>query len=213
MTRSLTKEQFTPFEDPEREFHLSRKLFKTLSLDESSSPEFDLSFDLKENFKGEIAEMMTKTIEECARPEELRNNTFNGSNHEDANEHTEKFLEIVDLFYILEITQDQIMLQDLPIPLTGAVNRWLKNEPSAKKMEEINNFQQEPNETLYRAWERFKELLMRCPQCYLMDMQEVILFYNGLEVPTRQILDSKGAIPTMTAANAKIAIQEMAEHS
>ncbi|GKF65817.1 hypothetical protein Tco_0192334 [Tanacetum coccineum] len=44
-------------------------------------------------------------------------------------------------------------------------------------------------------------------------MQEVILFYNGLEVPTRQILDSKGAIPTMTSANAKIAIQEMAEHS
>ncbi|GKE15208.1 putative reverse transcriptase domain-containing protein, partial [Tanacetum coccineum] len=31
--------------------------------------------------------------------------------------------------------------------------------------------------------------------------------------PTRQILDSKGAIPTMTAADAKVAIQEMAEHS
>ncbi|GJU93690.1 hypothetical protein Tco_1318446 [Tanacetum coccineum] len=80
-------------------------------------------------------------------------------------------------------------------------------------MEEINNFQQELNETLYRAWEIFKELLMRCPQHYLTELQEVILFYNGLEVPTRQILDSKGAIPTMTAANAKIAIQEMAEHS
>nr|GEY46914.1 hypothetical protein [Tanacetum cinerariifolium] len=35
-------------------------------------------------------------------------------------------------------------------------------------------------------------------------MQEVILFYNGLEVLTRQILDSKGAIPTKTAADAKI---------
>nr|GEU62107.1 hypothetical protein [Tanacetum cinerariifolium] len=44
-------------------------------------------------------------------------------------------------------------------------------------------------------------------------MQEVILFYNGLEVPTRQILDSKGVIPSRTAANANIAIQEMAEHS
>ncbi|GJV92024.1 retrovirus-related pol polyprotein from transposon TNT 1-94 [Tanacetum coccineum] len=44
-------------------------------------------------------------------------------------------------------------------------------------------------------------------------MQKVILFYNGLEVPTRQILDSKGAIPTMTSTNAKIAIQEMVEHS
>ncbi|GJX51811.1 hypothetical protein Tco_0278656 [Tanacetum coccineum] len=42
---------------------------------------------------------------------------------------------------------------------------------------------------------------------------EVILFYNGLEVPTRQILDSKGVIPTKTAADAKTTIQEMAEYS
>ncbi|GJR51868.1 hypothetical protein Tco_1402389 [Tanacetum coccineum] len=128
------------------------------------------------------------------------------------------------------------MLRAFPISLTRAVSRWLRNEPSgsvlnwetlkkkflnkyyppartAKKMEEIINFQQEPNETLYRAWERFKELLIRCPQHYLMEIQEVILFYNGLEVHTRQIIDSNGAIPTMTAANAKIAIQEMAEHS
>ncbi|GJY00283.1 pyruvate dehydrogenase (acetyl-transferring) kinase, mitochondrial [Tanacetum coccineum] len=58
-------------------------------------------------------------------------------------------------------------------------------------MEEINKFQQEPDETLYQAWERFKELLMKCPQHYLTEMQEVILFYNGLDVPTRQILNSR----------------------
>ncbi|GKA34864.1 retrovirus-related pol polyprotein from transposon TNT 1-94 [Tanacetum coccineum] len=44
-------------------------------------------------------------------------------------------------------------------------------------------------------------------------MQEVILFYNGLEVPTRKILDSKGVIPSKTVADAKVAIQEMAEYS
>ncbi|GKB38310.1 pyruvate dehydrogenase (acetyl-transferring) kinase, mitochondrial [Tanacetum coccineum] len=76
-------------------------------------------------------------------------------------------------------------------------------------MEEINNFQQEPDETLYQAWERFKELLMKCPQHYLTEMQEVILFYNGLDVPTRQILDSRGVVPTKIAANAKKDIQEM----
>ncbi|GJS00934.1 hypothetical protein Tco_0317442 [Tanacetum coccineum] len=80
-------------------------------------------------------------------------------------------------------------------------------------MEEINNFQQEPDESLFRAWERFKELLMKCPQHYLTDMQEVILFYNGLDVPTRHTLDSKGAIPSETAADAKITIQEMVEYS
>ncbi|GJT46905.1 hypothetical protein Tco_0955620 [Tanacetum coccineum] len=44
-------------------------------------------------------------------------------------------------------------------------------------------------------------------------MQEVILFYNGLGIPTRQILDSRGAIPSKTAADAKVAIQEMVEYS
>ncbi|GKE06649.1 hypothetical protein Tco_1398667, partial [Tanacetum coccineum] len=167
---------------------------------------------------------------------DLRDNTFSGSDHEDANEHIEKVLEIVDLFHIPNITQDQVMLRAFPMSLTGAASRWLRNKPSgsittwedlktkflskycppartAKKMEEINNFQQEPDETLYQAWERFKELLMKCPQHYLTEMQEVILFYNGLEVPTRQILDSKGAIPSKTAADAKVAIQEMAEYS
>ncbi|GJQ98329.1 hypothetical protein Tco_0009468 [Tanacetum coccineum] len=80
-------------------------------------------------------------------------------------------------------------------------------------MKEINNFQQEPNGNLYQAWERFKELLMKCPQYYLTDMQEVILFYNGLGILTRQILDSRGAIPSKTVADAKVAIQEMTEYS
>nr|GEU81608.1 hypothetical protein [Tanacetum cinerariifolium] len=120
--------------------------------------------------------------------------------------------------------------------LTGAASHWLRNKPTgsiktwetlkekflskycppvqiAKKMEEINNFQQDSDETLYQAWERFKELLLRYPQHYLIDMQEVILFYKGLDVPTRQILDSKGAISSMKAADAKKAIQDMANHS
>ncbi|GJT77701.1 putative reverse transcriptase domain-containing protein [Tanacetum coccineum] len=116
------------------------------------------------------------------------------------------------------------MLRVFPITLTGAASRWLRNEPTGsiktwedlktkflnkycppgrtfKKIEEINNFQQEPDETLYQAWERYKELLMKCPQYYLIEMQEVILFNNGLDVPTRQILDSRGAIPNKTATS------------
>nr|GEV33319.1 hypothetical protein [Tanacetum cinerariifolium] len=128
------------------------------------------------------------------------------------------------------------MLRAFPMSLTGAVSRWLKNKPSgsitiwedlktkflskyclhartAKKIEEINNFQQEPDETLYQVWKRFKELLMKCPQQYLTEIHEVILFYNGLDVQIRQILDSKGAIPFKTVADAKVSIQEMVEYS
>ncbi|GJY93875.1 DNA-directed DNA polymerase [Tanacetum coccineum] len=66
---------------------------------------------------------------------------------------------------------------------------------------------QEPDEILFQAWERFKELLMKYPQHYLTEMQEVILFYNGLDIPTRQILDSRGAIPTKTTSDGLAAIQ------
>ncbi|GJR19737.1 putative reverse transcriptase domain-containing protein [Tanacetum coccineum] len=233
MTRSSTNELFTPFKDSEREFRSSRKHFKTLSLDELRSPDFNLFSD-QEYSEEEVAETMEKTMEQymsktradygsgVARPKikdkdnfklkgqflkELRTNTFNSSDHEDANEHIEKFFEIVDLFHILNITinQDGLKIKFL--------NKYCPPARTAKKMEEINNFQQEPDENHYQAWELFKELLMKCPQHYLMEMQEVILFYNGLGIPTRQILNSRGAIPSKTAADAKVAIQEMAEYS
>ncbi|GJU02773.1 hypothetical protein Tco_1113111 [Tanacetum coccineum] len=44
-------------------------------------------------------------------------------------------------------------------------------------------------------------------------MHDVVLFYNGLDVPTRQILDSRGIIPSKSTTDAKVAIQEMAEYS
>ncbi|GKA65494.1 hypothetical protein Tco_0765201 [Tanacetum coccineum] len=226
MTRSSTNELFTPYKEPEREFQSSRRHFKTLSLDELRSPDFNLLSD-QEYSEEEVTETMAETMEQymsktradygsgVARPKiedkdnfelkgqflkELRTNTFSGSDHEDANEHIEKVLEIVDLFHIPNITIDQVMLRAFPMSLTGAASRWLRNEPTgsittwdglktkflnkycppartAKKMEEINNFQQEPDENLYQAWERFKELLMKCPQHYLTEMQEK--WHNG----------------------------------
>ncbi|GKC47830.1 hypothetical protein Tco_1065552 [Tanacetum coccineum] len=80
---------------------------------------------------------------------ELRTNTFSDSDHEDANEHIEIVLEIMDLFHIPNITIDQ----------------------------------------------------------------EVVLFYNGLDVPTRKILDSGGAVPWKTTTDAKVAIHKMVEYS
>ncbi|GJU51814.1 retrovirus-related pol polyprotein from transposon TNT 1-94 [Tanacetum coccineum] len=61
---------------------------------------------------------------------ELRTNTFSGLDHEDANEHIEKVLEIVDLFHILNITTDPVMLRAFPVSLTGAASHWLRNKPN-----------------------------------------------------------------------------------
>ncbi|GJU36814.1 hypothetical protein Tco_1185168 [Tanacetum coccineum] len=157
MTRSLTKKLFTPFKDPEQEFRSSKKHFKTLSLDESRSPDFDLFSDQEEYSKEEATETMAETMEQymsktradygsrVVRPKiedkdnfelkgqflkELQTNTFSGLDHEDANEHIKKVLEIMDLFHIPNITIDQVMLRAFPMSLTGAASLWLRNKPS-----------------------------------------------------------------------------------
>ncbi|GJT47744.1 retrovirus-related pol polyprotein from transposon TNT 1-94 [Tanacetum coccineum] len=43
--------------------------------------------------------------------------------------------------------------------------------------------------------------------------KKVHIFYTGLDIPTRRVLDSKGFIPLMTPTQALISIQVMAEHS
>ncbi|GJT05301.1 ribonuclease H-like domain, reverse transcriptase, RNA-dependent DNA polymerase [Tanacetum coccineum] len=56
------------------------------------------------------------------------------------------------------------------------------------------------------------QLILRLFPISLLELQEVILFYKGLDVPTKKILDSKRGVPTMKADDAKKAIQEMADY-
>ncbi|GJS18019.1 hypothetical protein Tco_0412491 [Tanacetum coccineum] len=62
MTWSSTKELLSHFENPEQKFRSKRRLFDTPSLIESSSPEFDHSFDIEEQ-SGEDGETMAETME------------------------------------------------------------------------------------------------------------------------------------------------------
>ncbi|GKA84120.1 stromal 70 kDa heat shock-related protein, chloroplastic [Tanacetum coccineum] len=167
---SSTKELFAPLDNPERVFRSKRRLFETPGLVESNSPEFDLFPDIEERSEEETTEEMTKTIEQYISKtsgdygsgvtrlkintdthfelkrqflKELRDNTFSGSEHKDANEHIEKVLDIVDLFHIPNITQDQIMLRAFPVSLTGAAIRWLGNEPADTHFELKGKFLKE----------------------------------------------------------------------
>ncbi|GJZ19073.1 hypothetical protein Tco_0555663 [Tanacetum coccineum] len=215
MTRSSTNKLLTPYKEPEQEFRSSRRHFKTLSLDELRSPDFNLLSD-QEYSEEEVTETMAETMEQymsktradygsgVARPKIKDNDNF---------ELKCQFLKELRT----NTFSDQVILRPFPMSLTGAISRWLRNEPTGsittwdglktkflnkycppartvKKMEEINIFQQEPDENLYQAWERFKKTL---------DEVSSTLF-NG---------DARGAIPSKTAADEKVAIQEMAEYS
>lgn len=93
------------------------------------------------------------------------------------------------------------------------VNKFFPPLRTTKKVEEINNFKQDQHETLYKAWERFKDMIVRCPQHYLRKLQILVAFYKGLDISIRQMLNSQGPIPKMIAEKAEKAIQEKAYHS
>ncbi|GJT85021.1 hypothetical protein Tco_1066738 [Tanacetum coccineum] len=120
---------------------------------------------------------------------ELRRKLFARTDNEDAHEHVQRVLEIVDLFHFPGVTHDAVML---------------------RKLEQIRNFKQEIDETLYHAWERYSD---RCPQHDLNCQQKVHIFYTGLDISTRRMLDSRGFITLMTPTQALISIQVMADHS
>ncbi|GJU17184.1 DNA damage-inducible protein 1-like protein [Tanacetum coccineum] len=166
---------------------------------------------------------------------ELRENAFSGGKTEDAMEHLRKILEIASLFNTPGILGNDIMLRIFPLTLTGAAKRWLGRTSSEllktqdelkqifiqkfcppsvtfKQMREIHNFWQEVGETLTQTWERFNELLFKCPFHDLNDYQKVNTFYKGLNFYTRQILDSRGLITRLTASEALESIQEKVYH-
>ncbi|GJT21206.1 hypothetical protein Tco_0891143 [Tanacetum coccineum] len=84
---------------------------------------------------------------------------------------------------------------------------------TAKQLEDIHNFKQEGDESLYQAWERYNDLLYKCPTHDINSHQKVNIFYKGLSTMNRQLLDSQGPIPGMRPAEALTAIQTMADHS
>ncbi|GJR74871.1 reverse transcriptase domain-containing protein [Tanacetum coccineum] len=130
---------------------------------------------------------------------ELREDTFFGNKNDDAHEHVDRLsLGTVDSWDLLK----KVFIQ-----------RYCPPSKTAKQLKEIFNFKQEGDETLYQAWERYNELLYKCPTYDINSHQRVNIFYNGLGSMNRQLLDSQGPIPGRTPDQALTAIQTMADHS
>nr|GEY91844.1 hypothetical protein [Tanacetum cinerariifolium] len=121
---------------------------------------------------------------------ELREDTFFGNKNDDAHEHVERVLDIVSLFNIPRVSHYAVMLHAFPITLTGIAKLWVDRLPSR---------------TL-DSWDLLK-------RAFIQSHQKVNIFYNGLGIMNRQLLDSQRPIPGMTPAQALTAIQNMADHS
>ncbi|GJU88380.1 hypothetical protein Tco_1300803 [Tanacetum coccineum] len=168
--------------------------------------------------------------------QELREDTFSGNKNEDAHDHVDRVLNIVSLFNIPRVSQDAVLLRVFPFTLTGSAKRWVDRltpgvvntwdllkkafiqrycppSKTAKRLEDIHNFKQESDESLYQAWERYNDLLYKCPTHDINSHQKVNIFYKGLSTMNCQLLDWQGPIPGMTPTQALAAIKTMTDHS
>ena len=117
------------------------------------------------------------------------------------------------------MSDDAIRLRLFPFSLKDKAKHWLILEPSdsitswddlsnkfmarffppskaAKLRINISSFYQYEGESFYEAWERFKDLLRKCPHHSFTKWMQVHHFYNGLSRLTRTLIDAstRGAI-------------------
>ncbi|KAL5827957.1 hypothetical protein ACOSQ3_019799 [Xanthoceras sorbifolium] len=138
--------------------------------------------------------------------------TFHGLDSENPYLHIREFEEVVATFHSQPNVLDSIRLNFFPFSLKDKAKSWLyslrprsigtwaemteaffnKYFPHHKTnnlKRQISTFSQKDSETLYQAWERFKELLNMCLHHGYENWRIVSYFYEGLTPRERQFIE------------------------
>ncbi|KAL5563855.1 hypothetical protein UlMin_033602 [Ulmus minor] len=147
---------------------------------------------------------------------------FSGLVTEDPHLHLRLFMELKLFPYSLR-DRARAWLNSLP---SDSITTWndlaekflMKYFPpnkNAKLRNDITSFQQLEGESLYETWERYKELLRRCPHHGIPFWIQMETFYNGLNAQTRTIVDaaSNGALMSKTYNEAYALLERMASNN
>ena len=168
----------------------------------------------------------------------LQNILFHGLSSENPNMHLTKFIEVYDTIKYNRVTEEALRLRLFPLSLGDRAKHWLTSQPPnsitswndlvqnfltefflpskiAQLVQEINTFRQLEGENLAEAWERFHELLRRCPHHRLTRWMQVHTFYNGLSDATRTVIDAsaRGALTKKTTDQAYEILEDTATNS
>ena len=143
----------------------------------------------------------------------LQNIQLHGLPNENLNMHLTNFIEVCDTVKYNGVTEEALRLRLFPLLLSDRAKHWLIIQPPdsitswndlvqkfltkffqlgkiAQLVQEINTFGQLEGESLEEAWDRFHELLRKCPHHRMTRWIQVHTFYNGLRNATRTVIDS-----------------------
>uniref|UniRef100_A0A2N9EYS5 RNA-directed DNA polymerase n=1 Tax=Fagus sylvatica TaxID=28930 RepID=A0A2N9EYS5_FAGSY len=138
--------------------------------------------------------------------------TFHGMDNENPYVHIREFEEVVATFHSQLGSIDTVRLKFFPFSLKDKAKSWLyslrprsiaswgemthiffkKYFPEHKTnafKRQISTFEQRESESLYQAWERFKDLLSLCPHHGYESWRTVSCFYEGLLPRDRQFVE------------------------
>ncbi|GJV50126.1 reverse transcriptase domain-containing protein [Tanacetum coccineum] len=133
---------------------------------------------------------------------------------DDANKHLDKFLHVTQSMKVNGVIDDALRLHLFPYFLARSCRQnWFDRLPRnsittfdqmakiflgkyfppsmvTKLRNDITNFRQEPDESLFEAWERYKLSIDRCPNHNMLPVTQIDTFYNGLTLRHRDTINA-----------------------
>ena len=167
----------------------------------------------------------------------VQQNQFSGNPTDDPNLHLSVFLQYADTVKANGVSTEAIRLRLFPFSLRDRARAWLQSLPSnsittwdelkkvfltryfppsktAMLRAQINGFRQKDTESLFEAWERYKDMIRLCPHHGLEEWLVIHTFYNGLLYNTRLTIDAAagGALMEKPYVQAYELIDNMAQN-
>nr|GEV53481.1 reverse transcriptase domain-containing protein [Tanacetum cinerariifolium] len=138
---------------------------------------------------------------------------FHGLPGDDANKHLDKFLHVTQSIKVNGVSDDALRLYLFPHSLKHHTTAWFDHFPRnfitkfeqmakmflekyfppsmvTKLRNEITNFRQRPNESLFEAWECYKLSIDRFPNYNMLPVTQIDTFYDGLTLRHRDTINA-----------------------
>ncbi|CAM9000849.1 unnamed protein product [Rhodiola kirilowii] len=142
----------------------------------------------------------------------VQNNQFSGRINEDPHQHLKRFVQMCNTVKTNGVPSESYYLRLFPFSLSDKASSWLDSHaegtfttwnrlaeaflqqyfPPSKTAHfrnKIISFRSIDGETLYDAWERYKELTRMCPHHNLEQWQIIDTFYQGIDQGMRTLIN------------------------